>query len=84
MRGRVNIPPRTGGIVNGVIREYQVAEEDGISRGDYVEFGVQNSNMQLITPYSSVSDSRKPTGYTVFACDEENGPRNKFLSFPMA
>lgn len=79
MRGRVNIPPRTGGIVNGVIREYQVAEEDGISRGDYVEFGVQNSNMQLITPYSSVSDSRKPTGYTVFACDEENGPRNKFF-----
>lgn len=79
MRGRVNIPPRTGGIVNGVVREYQVAEESGISMGDYVEFGVQNSNMQLIIPYSSISDSNTPTGYTVLACDDNDGPRNKLF-----
>lgn len=79
MRGRVNIPPRTGGIVNGVVREYQVVEEGGISTGDYVEFGIQNSNMQLVVPYSSITDSRKPTGYTVLACDDNDGPRNKLF-----
>lgn len=79
MRGRVNIPPRTGGIVNGVVREYQVVEEGGISTGDYVEFGIQNSNMQLVVPYSSITDSRKHTGYTVLACDDNDGPRNKLF-----
>lgn len=37
MRGRTNIPPRVGGIVNGVVREYQVAETSGINSGDYVQ-----------------------------------------------
>lgn len=44
MRGRTNIPPRVGGIVNGVVREYQVAEEDGIAIGDYVEFVASNTS----------------------------------------
>lgn len=44
MRGRTNIPPRMGGIVNGVIREYQVAEEEGIKVGDYVEIVASNSS----------------------------------------
>ena len=44
MRGRTNIPPRMGGIVNGVIREYQVAEEGGIKIGDYVELAASNSS----------------------------------------
>lgn len=44
MRGRTNIPPRVGGIVNGVVREYQVAEEDGIAIGDYVEFVASNAS----------------------------------------
>ena len=37
MRGRTNIPPRLGGIVNGVVREYQVADGSEIAVGDYVE-----------------------------------------------
>ena len=44
MRGRTNIPPRVGGIVNGIVREYQVAEENGIDVGDYVEFVASNSS----------------------------------------
>ena len=44
MRGRTNIPPRMGGIVNGVVREYQVAEEGGIKAGDYVELAASNSS----------------------------------------
>lgn len=44
MRGRTNIPPRMGGIVNGVVREYQVAEEGGIKAGDYVEIAASNSS----------------------------------------
>lgn len=38
MRGRTNIPPRIGGIVNGAIKQYQVADDEGIQIGDYVEF----------------------------------------------
>lgn len=37
MRGRTNIPPRSGGVVSGVVREYQVAEMSGINSGDYVQ-----------------------------------------------
>ena len=33
-----------GGIVNGVVREYQVAEEGGIKAGDYVEIAASNSS----------------------------------------
>lgn len=44
MRGRTNIPPRVGGIVNGIVREYQVSEENGIDVGDYVEFVASNSS----------------------------------------
>ena len=44
MRGRTNIPPRMGGIVNGVVRKYQVAEEEGIKIGDYVEIAASNSS----------------------------------------
>lgn len=53
MRGRTNIPPRIGGIVNGVVREYQVSEEAGIEMGDYVQIGLQNSAYQTVLPYSS-------------------------------
>lgn len=37
MRGRTNIPPRVGGIVNGIITECTVAENSGINVGDYVQ-----------------------------------------------
>ena len=83
MRGRVNIPPRTGGIVNGVVREYQVVEEGGISTGDYVEFGIQNSNMQLVVPYSSITDSRKPTGILYLLVMIMMDQEINFLSFLM-
>ena len=51
MRGRTNIPPRMGGIVNGVTREYKVVEADGIDIGDYVELvsGVGNATEELYT-----------------------------------
>lgn len=49
MRGRVNIPPRTGGIVNGVVRQYQVAEGNNISTGDYVQLvGADSSDWNNI------------------------------------
>lgn len=51
MRGRTNIPPRMGGIVNGVVREYQVAEAEGIAIGDYVELvsGIGNATEAFYT-----------------------------------
>lgn len=56
MRGRTNIPPRMGGIVNGVVREFQVSEENGISVGDYVEFGKQNSDCQDLSIVEGSTD----------------------------
>lgn len=38
MRGRTNIPPRMGGIVNGDVSEYVVSAGYSIETGDYVEF----------------------------------------------
>lgn len=37
MRGRTNIPPRMGGIVNGIVTECVVSEANGIKTGDYVQ-----------------------------------------------
>lgn len=57
MRGRTNIPPRLGGIVNGVVREYQVMEESGISIGDYVQFvGATDKDLNNVY-YGSVVSS---------------------------
>lgn len=48
MRGRTNIPPRIGGIVNGVVTECVVSETNGIEMGDYVQLvegtGTQSTN----------------------------------------
>lgn len=38
MRGRTNIPPRMGGIVNGDVVDYVVSSGHSIKTGDYVEF----------------------------------------------
>lgn len=56
MRGRTNIPPRVGGIVNGVVREYQVAETSGINSGDYVQIvdgigAVTKNENSLLNPW---------------------------------
>ena len=50
MRGRTNVPPRMGGIVNGVVTECVVSEADGIKIGDYVQLvegtGVRDTSMK--------------------------------------
>lgn len=52
MRGRTNLPPRMGGIVSGIVTECTVAEEAGISIGDYVQLvegsGVLDSEDAII------------------------------------
>lgn len=44
MRGRTNIPPRIGGLVNGVVTKCTVAEAGGIAVGDYVQL-VENTGV---------------------------------------
>lgn len=56
MRGRTNIPPRSGGVVSGVVREYQVAEMSGINSGDYVQIvdgigAVTKNENNLLNPW---------------------------------
>lgn len=50
MRGRTNIPPRLGGIVNGVVTECVVSEANGIKIGDYVQLvegtGEKDTNLK--------------------------------------
>lgn len=54
MRGRTNIPPRTGGIVTGNIKRCIVAEEQGISVGNFVQYVQSNGSLddsqQSISP----------------------------------
>ena len=67
MRGRTNIPPRLGGIVNGVVREYKVQQEGGIETGDYVQFVGPTSDEFNITYYGSeVELSEKNASITPF------------------
>ena len=51
MRGRTNLPPRMGGIVNGVVTECVVSEADGIKIGDYVQLvegtGARDASMEI-------------------------------------
>lgn len=55
MRGRTNIPPRTGGIVNGVVREYIASGE--IKMGDYVQLVANDSSFLLYSRISSLNSS---------------------------
>lgn len=55
MRGRTNIPPRIGGIVNGVVTKCAVSEPDGIEMGDYVQL-VEGTGTQSAHAQNFISD----------------------------
>lgn len=77
MRGRTNIPPRLGGIVNGVVTECTVVEESGISIGDYVQAiqktGLVNPNILLALNQKVYGPFELPDGkVVVFLYDSES------------
>lgn len=55
MRGRTNIPPRIGGIVNGVIRECTVADTNDIDIGDYVQL-LEGTDEAYVVQYRDIAE----------------------------
>lgn len=82
MRGRVNIPPRTGGIVNGVVRQYRVAEGNNISTGDYVQFvgadsddwnNIYNSTVPMINGLISTQRNNVSRPFGIYKLSDGKG-----------
>lgn len=48
MRGRTNIPPRIGGIVNGAIKQCVVADGNDIEIGDYVQLNLKEGALPVM------------------------------------
>lgn len=70
MRGRTNIPPRVGGIVNGVVREYIASGE--IKIGDYVQLVANNSSYLLYEQKSFIVDGKNTGVYPVKTIKKAN------------
>lgn len=48
MRGRTNIPPRVGGIVNGAVKNCIVASDNDIKIGDYVQLNLKKGALPVM------------------------------------
>lgn len=57
MRGRTNIPPRVGGIVNGAVKSCIVASDNDIKIGDYVQLNLREGALPVMLKDTGATNS---------------------------
>lgn len=66
MRGRTNIPPRVGGIVNGAVKNCIVASNNDIEIGDYVQLNLKEGALPVMLKDTGATNSKNAMSEWLF------------------